>query len=75
MWFFMTLYAQNVLGYSPLEAGLALVPSSLAVVVGSKSAPRFMPVLGARKVAVLGTVRRGGRLRLAVDDDRRTATI
>ncbi|MFF4355442.1 MFS transporter [Streptomyces sp. NPDC001604] len=56
MWFFMTLYAQNVLGYTPLEAGLALVPSSLAVLLGSKSAPRFMPVLGARNVAVLGTV-------------------
>ncbi|WSX61601.1 MFS transporter [Streptomyces sp. NBC_00986] len=56
MWFFMTLYAQNVLGYTPLEAGLALVPSSLAVLLGSKSAPRFMPVLGARNVAVLGTL-------------------
>ncbi|MGC9379766.1 MFS transporter [Streptomyces sp. MH13] len=56
MWFFMTLYAQNVLGYSPLEAGLALVPSSLAVVLGSKAAPRFMPVIGARNVAVLGTL-------------------
>lgn len=56
MWFFMTLYAQNVLGYSPLEAGVALVPSSLAVILGSKAAPRFMPVLGARNVAVLGTL-------------------
>ncbi|MGN9820599.1 DHA2 family efflux MFS transporter permease subunit [Streptomyces sp. SD11] len=56
MWFFMTLYAQNVLGYSPLEAGLALVPSSLAVILGSKAAPRFMPVIGARKVAVLGVL-------------------
>ncbi|MFJ6072699.1 MFS transporter [Streptomyces sp. NPDC093065] len=56
MWFFMTLYAQNVLGYSPLEAGLALVPSSLAVILGSKAAPRFLPVLGARNVAVLGTL-------------------
>lgn len=56
MWFFMTLYAQNVLGYSPLDAGLALVPSSLAVLLGSKSAPRFMPVLGTRNVAVLGTL-------------------
>ncbi|MFD8739385.1 MFS transporter [Streptomyces sp. NPDC059618] len=56
MWFFMTLYAQNVLGYSPLGAGLALVPSSLAVVAGSKSAPRLMPVVGARNVAVLGTL-------------------
>ncbi|WP_344406486.1 MFS transporter [Streptomyces longisporus] len=56
MWFFMTLYAQNVLGYTPFEAGLALVPSSLAVLLGSKSAPRFLPVLGARNVAVLGTL-------------------
>ncbi|MFF4755650.1 MFS transporter [Streptomyces sp. NPDC002514] len=56
MWYFMTLYAQNVLGYSPLEAGFALVPSSLAVVIGSKLAPRLMPVLGPRNVAVLGTV-------------------
>ncbi|GGS94754.1 MFS transporter [Streptomyces chromofuscus] len=55
MWFFMTLYAQNVLGYTPLEAGLALVPSSLAVVAGSKLAPRLMRAAGARNVAVLGT--------------------
>ncbi|GAA0904738.1 MFS transporter [Streptomyces thermoalcalitolerans] len=56
MWFFMTLYAQNVLGYSPLAAGLALVPSSLAVVVGSKVAPRLMRAAGERNVAVLGTL-------------------
>ncbi|WP_145875611.1 MFS transporter [Streptomyces sp. BK340] len=56
MWFFMTLYAQNVLGYSPLVAGLALVPSSLAVVLGSKLAPRFLPALGARTVAVAGAL-------------------
>lgn len=56
MWFFMTLYAQNVLGYSPLDAGLALVPTSLAIVIGSKLAPRFMRRFGARAVAVLGTL-------------------
>ncbi|MFF9483908.1 MFS transporter [Streptomyces sp. NPDC014676] len=56
MWFFMTLYAQNVLGYTPLEAGLALVPSSLAVVIGSKLAPRLMRAAGPRTVAVLGTL-------------------
>ncbi|MEV6959545.1 MFS transporter [Streptomyces sp. NPDC051207] len=55
MWFFMTLYAQNVLGYSPLEAGVALIPSSLAVIAGSKVAPRLMRVLGARALAALGT--------------------
>ncbi|MET8973699.1 MFS transporter [Streptomyces hydrogenans] len=50
MWFFMTVYAQNVLGYTPLQAGLALVPSSLAVLVGSKTAPRLMAVTGALAV-------------------------
>ncbi|KPC95024.1 MFS transporter, partial [Streptomyces sp. NRRL F-6602] len=55
MWFFMTLYAQNVLGYSPLLAGLALIPSSLAVVSGAKLAPVLMRSLGARPVVLLGT--------------------
>ncbi|MEU0275327.1 MFS transporter [Streptomyces sp. NPDC006307] len=56
MWFFMTMYAQNVLGYTPLEAGLALVPSSLSVFAGAKLAPRLMAVTGARNLAVLGTL-------------------
>ncbi|WP_329253792.1 MFS transporter [Streptomyces sp. NBC_01478] len=54
MWFFMTVYAQNVLGYSPVQAGFALVPSSLTGVVGSKLAPRLMPVIGAKNVTVVG---------------------
>ncbi|MFB6835923.1 MFS transporter [Streptomyces sp. NPDC056361] len=56
MWFFMTVYAQSVLGHTPLQAGLALVPSSLAVVLGSKLAPRLMPAVGARNLAVLGAL-------------------
>ncbi|MFD9868968.1 MFS transporter [Streptomyces niveus] len=56
MWFFMTVYAQNVLGYTPLQAGLALIPSSLSVVLGSKLAPLLMRRVGARHVAVLGAL-------------------
>ncbi|MFB6633090.1 MFS transporter [Streptomyces sp. NPDC056362] len=56
MWFFMTTYAQSVLGYTPLQAGLALVPSSLSVVVGSKVAPRLMPAVGARNLAAAGAL-------------------
>ncbi|MGW1614892.1 MFS transporter [Streptomyces sp. NPDC002285] len=56
MWYFMTLYAQNVLGYKPLEAGLALVPSSLAVILGSKLAPLLMRWFAPRTVAVGGTL-------------------
>ncbi|MEU3985685.1 MFS transporter [Streptomyces sp. NPDC026672] len=55
-WFFVTVYAQGVLGYSPLEAGLALAPSALSIVLGSKAAPRLMSLLGMRSTAVLGTV-------------------
>ncbi|MGW6538285.1 MFS transporter [Streptomyces sp. NPDC055011] len=54
MWFFMTVYAQNVLGFTPLQAGLALVPSSLAVLIGSKAAPRLMAATGAKPLAVTG---------------------
>ncbi|MCA1219227.1 MFS transporter [Streptomyces sp. 8L] len=53
-WFFMTVYAQNVLHYTPFEAGLALVPSSLSIVLGSKAAPALMHRIGPRTVAVLG---------------------
>ncbi|MFJ9706032.1 MFS transporter [Streptomyces sp. NPDC101234] len=54
MWFFVTLYAQNVLGYTPLQAGLAQVPSSLTVVLAAQLAPRFMRVLGPRNLAAIG---------------------
>jgi EmrB/QacA subfamily drug resistance transporter len=56
MWFFMTVYAQNVLGHTPIEAGLALVPSSVAVVLGSTFAPRLMSRTGAVNLAVIGTL-------------------
>ncbi|MFD9220314.1 MFS transporter [Streptomyces sp. NPDC060064] len=56
MWFFMTVYAQNVLDYTPFRAGLALIPSSLSVIVGSKLAPRLMAKAGARNVAVIGAL-------------------
>lgn len=56
MWYFMTVYAQNVLGYTALEAGLALMPTSVAVVVGSTCAPRLMARVGAKNLALVGTV-------------------
>ncbi|MGP9021076.1 MFS transporter [Streptomyces sp. BR1] len=52
-WYFMTLYAQNVLGYTPLGAGCALIPSSLSIVLGAKLAPRLMPVTGTRNLTVI----------------------
>ncbi|WP_405741602.1 DHA2 family efflux MFS transporter permease subunit [Streptomyces sp. NBC_01525] len=54
MWYFLSLYVQNVLGYSPLQAGLSFIPHSLSIVIGSKLAPRLMHRVGAKTLAVCG---------------------
>jgi EmrB/QacA subfamily drug resistance transporter len=59
MWYFMSLYMQNVLHYTPLEAGLGFIPQSLSIVLGSKAAPRLMAAFGARAVALAGVVLAG----------------
>ncbi|WP_070011767.1 MFS transporter [Streptomyces abyssalis] len=59
MWYFMSLYMQNVLHYTPLEAGLGFIPQSLSIVLGSKAAPRLMVWFGARNVALAGVVLAG----------------
>lgn len=56
MWYFVSLYMQNVLGYSPVEAGLAFIPQSLSIVFGSKAAPWLMLRIGTRNLAAIGTV-------------------
>ncbi|MFI9046225.1 MFS transporter [Streptomyces sp. NPDC053427] len=56
MWYFLSLYTQNVLAYTPLEAGLSFIPHSLSIVLGSKIAPRLMNRLGAKSLAVTGAV-------------------
>ncbi|MGX1761042.1 MFS transporter [Streptomyces lydicus] len=56
MWYFLSLYVQNVLGYRPLEAGLSFIPHSLSIVLGSKIGPRLMNRVGAKTLAVTGAV-------------------
>ena len=55
MWYFLSLYTQNVLHYTPLQAGFAMIPHSLSIVLGSKSAPYLMARIGDRALAVTGT--------------------
>jgi len=56
MFFFNTLYVQNVLGYSPLEAGVAFIPFTIGIIVGSALSQVLIPKLGAREVPVIGLV-------------------
>ena len=55
MFFFNTLYVQRVLGFSPLEAGLAFVPFTAGVIIGAGLSQRLVPALGAREVPVIGS--------------------
>jgi EmrB/QacA subfamily drug resistance transporter len=54
MFFFNTLYIQRVLGYGPLEAGLAFLPFTAGVMVSAGLAAQFAPRVGVRLVAGLG---------------------
>jgi fucose permease len=50
-----SLYAQDVLGYSPTEAGLSLLPMMLPVILVVHVAGRWYDRAGARPPASLGT--------------------
>jgi EmrB/QacA subfamily drug resistance transporter len=54
MFFFNTLYIQRVLGFGPLEAGLAFLPFTAGIMVSAGLASRFTPQVGVRPVAVVG---------------------
>jgi EmrB/QacA subfamily drug resistance transporter len=54
MFFFNTLYLQRVLGYSPLEAGLAFLPFTAGIIVGAGLSQALVPKVGARDLPVVG---------------------
>src|SRR5204863_4732778 len=56
MFFFNTLYLQRVLGYGPLEAGLAFLPFTAGIMVSAGLASQFAPRVGVRAVAVTGMI-------------------
>jgi EmrB/QacA subfamily drug resistance transporter len=56
MWFFMSLYLQQVEGYSPLKAGLTFLPMTLCIVAGSTFASRAVTRFGAKRLLIIGMV-------------------
>jgi len=50
----LTLYLQSVLAYSPMKAGLALVPFALVLLAGSPLVPRLTAKMGGRLVVAVG---------------------
>ena len=54
--FFLTLFVQDVLGYSPLRAGLAFLPITGAIVLTSQFAARSLPTIGPKRLMAAGAL-------------------
>jgi MFS family permease len=54
MFFFTALYLQNILGYSPIEAGVRFLPSTLMIVLIAPLAGRLTDRVGPRPLIVTG---------------------
>jgi predicted MFS family arabinose efflux permease len=66
MFFFLTLYMQTVLGYSPLAAGAAYLPLTFGVGISSGVGAKLMTKVGSRPVICVGAlISSGGLLLLA----------
>ncbi len=54
MFFFLTQFLQEVLGFSPLAAGFAFLPMTVAVFGVSRAAPRLLPRFGPTPLMLAG---------------------
>jgi EmrB/QacA subfamily drug resistance transporter len=54
MFFFASLYVQQLRGYSPIKAGLAFLPFTFGIVIGAGLAQQFIKRIGVRAVTVTG---------------------
>jgi EmrB/QacA subfamily drug resistance transporter len=54
MFYFASIYVQEILGYSPLKAGVAFVPVTVGIVIGAGLAQSLIRSLGVRLVPIGG---------------------
>jgi EmrB/QacA subfamily drug resistance transporter len=54
MFFFASLYVQEILGYSPLRAGLAFLPVTAGIMIGAGLAQQAIKRFGVRNVCTFG---------------------
>jgi EmrB/QacA subfamily drug resistance transporter len=54
MFFFASLYVQEILGYSPLRAGLAFLPVTAGIIIGAGVAQQLIKRVGVRNVSTAG---------------------
>jgi EmrB/QacA subfamily drug resistance transporter len=54
MFFFASLYLQNILGYSALTTGFAFLPVTVGIAMGAVTAQQLVPKTGVRPVLLTG---------------------
>jgi EmrB/QacA subfamily drug resistance transporter len=62
MFFFLTLYMQNVLGYSPIETGAAYLPLTFGVGVAAGISSQVLARVGTRPIIIAGALTASGGL-------------
>ena len=60
--FFLTLYMQNIHGYSPFTAGAAFLPMTLAIIVTAPNAGKYASTHGSRAPMTYGLILAGSGL-------------
>jgi EmrB/QacA subfamily drug resistance transporter len=60
--FFLSLYFQQVLGYKPIDAGFASLPTTLGVLIAAGAASNLVPKIGPRPLMVAGGILASGGL-------------
>ena len=64
MFFFLTLYMQTVLGYSPIQTGLAYLPLTGGFIIATSISSQLFARIGTKPVIVVGAVIASGGLYL-----------
>ncbi len=62
MFYFLSQYIQNVMGYSPLKAGVAFLPFTVGIVFGAGLASNLVSRIDPRYIAGVGTLIAAGAL-------------
>ncbi|MGW0770428.1 MFS transporter [Streptomyces sp. NPDC002676] len=56
LFFFLSIYCQQVLGYSALRTGMAMLPVTVVFIVGGLTSRKLLPSVGPRPLLLVGGV-------------------